>query len=524
MNRKKTLKRVTLGSMASVLALSTMLSGCGGSESEKVIIDFGSLMPTQNETVTAENPEVIQASKHIIEAYEKEHGIEIEWASEYARDPSSDVAGMTSWYNQQVTTNNCPIIGFTSLNSLQSLDYYVTLDEYLERPNPYANNVKWKDMFRDYVWEDSTLYNIKGEIVAIPILLSAGAQTGIYYNQSIFEEGDGINSFEKPTNWEEFKTLISDVKGAGIDDPFVPYASYKKPGLYQWAFEFNLTPNVLAAMAPSLDYDANGVLRDIEVLRGVMEGKFDPTDDDGIAAAVYDEAYNYYKNTLAVHCAGWQSRDYELNWSLGNVAMWDNGLWNIQMENSKTDRDFQYAIFSTPMADASTYTTIVDKFEEGALDIKYHTTKGYENINNPVSVAFNVMKPAVANDPAKLERAIDILMYITAVENNSAMAEEKGGTLGAVQGSGHNALLDDPKIEWSSQYFPVVSYTAKWPTGYTSEMSDKINNDFEKWVMGTSGMDRTKFMKNLKDYQLTGAKQFIQAFNIDTSTWNIQES
>ena len=134
------------------------------------------------------------------------------------------------------------------------------------------------------------------------------------------------------------------------------------------------------------------------------------------------------------------------------------------------------------------------------------------------------MKPAVSDSNGeiiqeKLDLAVDILMWLTAVENCSAMAEEKGGTLGAVQGSGYNLLIDDETIGWKNQKFPKLSYSASWPTGYTSAQSSIINKSFEQWVDGTIG--DTTFFNKLYDAQKTGAEAYVKAFGIDTSGWEL---
>lgn len=506
--RKGFFKKFSVLTMALAMGVTGMLTGCGGGASGDAIIDFGSLMPTANTVATVDNPEVIQASKNIINNYMQEKGVVLEWATDYGRAASDNLDKMTSWYNTQVNTSNCPIIGFTSLNMFQDLDYYVTLDEYLERPNPYVaagepGSVHWKDMFYDYVWEDQSIRNIKGEIVAIPILLAVGTQTAYYYNKNL------IKSKDIPTNWEEFIDLVDELKnpsdGQGLTNPFVPYTGYTKAGLYQWALEFNFTPNVLKYMESTLDYDGDEKVTNLEVLRGVLAGEFDPR-EEGPAQDVYDKLYDYYTKTLT---KGWGSYDYTTNWTSGKVAMWDNGLWNIPMENSNTGRKFQYGIFTPPLADSMTTDYAVDT-----------TYIDYEDVKNPVSVAFNIMKPAVENNPEKLELAIDILMYITAKNNNSEMAKEKGGTMGAVKGTQYNTMVDS--IGWKDQQFPQISYTCKWPTGYTSERSSKINDEFEKWVNSTNpGAQRDLCFEAIFENQKAGALEFVRIFNIDTTGWTI---
>lgn len=505
----------------SVLSLAiSVFAGCSGNSGasgNKVMLDLGSIMPTSNTTATADNPEVIQASKYIAAAYERETGTKIAFATSYGRTISSTIEQTSEWYQHQMQTGNCPMIGFTSLNYFQDRDYYVVLDEYLEKPNPYVEagqpgSVHWKDMFYDYVWEDGTIQNVNGEIVALPILLSAGTQTAVYYNKDIFED----THVSLPNNWNEFKNIMSTVSGKGYES-FQPYSETTSLRLYSWALTYSLTPNVLDWMRTTenesfnIDYDKDGKLTNKEVLRGVMEGKFDPR-KEGPARAVYEEAYNYYADTLPV---GWLGKDYKTNWTRGSLAMVEQGVWNIPMENSNTARQFEYGMFTTPIAGK-------DTFPKYSSELKYYNS--FEEINCPVSVAFNIMKAGVSDSNGniiqeKLDRAVDILMYLSTVENCSAIAEEKGGTIGAVKGSDYNRLIDNATLGWKTQKFPKISLSANWPTGYTSAQSSIINKSFEEWVNGS--ITSTKFYNTLYEAQKTGARSYITAFNIDTSDWNI---
>ena len=137
------------------------------------------------------------------------------------------------------------------------------------------------------------------------------------------------------------------------------------------------------------------------------------------------------------------------------------------------------------------------------------------------------MKPAVLNDDGtinqeKADMAIDFLMYLTTVENATEIAEEKGGTKGAVKGSGYNTLIDDENIGWKDRKFAKISYSASWPTGFTSANSSMINKSFSLWVLGQEGMNADKFYQQVKTSQKSGVWSFIEHFNIDTTGWNIK--
>lgn len=516
--QKKTLLKKTAGIVLAAALTCGALTACGGgkNDGDTTMLDLGSLMPTSNTTATVENPEVIQASKYIMEEYEKLTGVKTEFATSYGRSISATIEQTSEWYQHQIEKGNCPIIGYTSLNYFQDRDYYVALDEYLELPNPYVEEGQpgsehWKDMFYDYVWEDGTIRNVMDEVVAIPILLSAGAQTGLYYNKEIFAEAE----VQPPANWAEYMSVIKKIDSEGYKT-LQPNSSETAAKLYTWTLTFSLTPAVLEWMGKTdgqfnIDYDKDGTVTNLEVLRGVLEGKFDPR-TEGPAREVYLEAFDYYSDILPV---GWQGNDSKTEWDSGKLAMVENGTWNIPMENSNTVRKFDYGLFPMPVAGA-------DTFPDYAQALEYYDT--FEEVKSPVSVALNIMKPAVSDSNGeiiqeKLDLAVDILMWLTAVENCSAMAEEKGGTLGAVQGSGYNLLIDDETIGWKNQKFPKLSYSASWPTGYTSAQSSIINKSFEQWVDGTIG--DTTFFNTLYDAQKTGAEAYVKAFGIDTSGWEL---
>lgn len=517
--KQSTKKKMIAFALATAICGTLGLSACGGggsvNDENTLILDFGSLMPTNNTTPTATNPEVIQSTKFLANEFAEENGWKIMWAKELGRSANQQIDEMSNWYNRQTEAGNCPVIGFTSLNMFQDrttegLNWYVPLDEYLEKPNPYVEagqkgSVHWKDMFYDYVWESSSVKNLRGEIIAIPLLLSAGSQTGIYYNTEIFEDIDA----EVPTDWDSYVNLIKNMQGY---TPFKAYTGYTSPGLYQWAMEFSLTPNVLKFMTEhpddnewGIDYNSDGSLMELEVLRGVLDGKFDPR-EEGPAQAVYYKAYEFYTEIPA---DSFTSTSYTEKWDSGKLAMWDNGLWNIPMENSNTARKFNYDIFLTPLADDSS-----TGLEDYAVETEYVS---FDEAQCPVSVALNVMAHGVKNNPKKLEAAIDLLMFITAKDNLSMIAEEKGGTKGAVVGSSYNKLIDGTvknPLTWKDQDFPVVSYSAKWPTGYTTAQSNVINKSFESWVGGNKKMDDEKFFETLYNAQMAGARDFMKSFNL----------
>lgn len=523
MRKKSLIKRLSVCAMALAITCTGLFAGCGGN-SNQLVLDLGSLMPTSNTTPTADNPEVIQASKYIMEEYVQMKGYSDDYyifAKEYGRNAGATQEEMTSWYNQQINSGNCPIIGMTSLNMFQDLDYYIHLDEYLDRVNPYYGDgtTKWRDTFYDYVWEDSSIQNRKGEVVAIPLILGVGSLTGTFYNKTKFE----TYGFKVPTEWSEFTSLMEKCSSKGMRS-FQPYTAETKPTLFSWSFQYSINYNVLEWMGSSeakntdyyIDYDNDGKITDMEVLRATYEGKFNPT-KNGPARMVYEEAIDFYMNSLPT---GWASYDYTLNWNSGSLAMYNRGLWDIPIENSNAARKstggFDYGIFPTPIAGKKT-------FSKYCKDVEYYDS--FDEVKSPTSVALNILKPAVLNSDGslnqeKIDAAVDILMWLTTAENNNRIAQEKGGTMGAVKGTSYNkTTVDGEGLNWTSNKFPKINYSATWPTGYVTEFSGKMNDAFAKYVLGTKGYSINNLMTDLNSYQQQGVDAIIQRMNIDTTGW-----
>ena len=478
---------------------------CGGGDSVgegQLFVDLHTLMPTPSETATPDQPNPVNASRNIAKKYKETTGTEIVWASDYAK-PIDNINNMRAWYNTQVNVKNCPAIGFSFGTKMQEDGLYVSLDEYLERPNPYVNgNTRWKDIFEDWVWKDQAVLDANGRIVSIPIVLNPGSATAIYYNKDMFEE----NGLTVPTTWKELTAAIDGAKGiSGVQYPYVPYTGDVGISLSSWVFEFNLAPGFAAHMADRTDYDNDGIVTTKELIRAVLENKFNPVLCQE-AKELYGLAYNYYKTVLPT---GWESvtsATYLNMWNSHKVAMKNQGLWYYNIEKGNTLRDFAFDLFVPPVAQSDSSAK--------ASDLPSKTIKnGYQS---EVLMAFNVMKPAVENNEKLLDRAIDFLMYLTSPEAVTAMVQENGEGLPAVKGAGYPSVYDD--AGWLEKSFTVIN-VSKWPLGFIVANTANINAAFAGWVRGE--LNQSEFFTKLNSEQKEGARTMVRNMNIDTTGWEI---
>lgn len=502
------MKRIAAVLISVILIFTVFLTvGCNGGGGEnngsKLFVDLHTLMPTPSETATPDQPNPVNASRNIAKKYKETTGVEIVWASDYAK-PTDNINNMRAWFNTQINVRNCPAIGFSFGTKMQEDGLYIALDEYLERPNHYVEgNTRWKDLFEDWVWKDSAVLDANGKIVSIPIVLNPGSATAIYYNKDMFTE----NGITVPTTWKELLNTIDRVKSnvAGIRYPYVPYTGDVGISLSSWVFEFNLAPGFAAHMATKTDYDNDGKVSTNELIRAVLENKFNPVFCQE-AKELYSLAWNYYKTVLPT---GWESitsSTYLNMWNSHKAAMKNQGLWYYNIERGNTLRDFAFDLFVPPVAQSDSSANASNLTSKTIND-------GYQS---EVLMAFNIMKPAVENNQELLERAIDFLMYLTAPDAITAMVQENGAGLPAVKGAGYPSVYDD--AGWLEKSFTEIS-VSKWPLGFIVSNTANINAAFSSWVRGE--ITQQEFFTKVNNEQKEGARTMVKNMNIDTTGWNI---
>ncbi len=487
-------KKIVAILLCFVFALALFV-GCGGKKDDgkiELLVDMHGLMPTLNTEPTTENPTVILATRRIQEAFEKENpDIKIKWAR--SKPVGGLEAEVSQWFVTQIAGDNCPAIAFSWGTQYQDRDYYVDMTKYYNEPNEYVEgNEKWSDLFEDYLFETSTVRDIKGQLVGVPITLYAGPATGWYYNTDL------ISKTQIPKNWEQFVTLAKELNKDPEITAVAPWSYFKKISLDNWIMQYTIGPSIASYIMEQTDYNKDNVTSTVEQLRAMKAGLYNPVTQP-YAKEVYVQAKRYFTELLR---EGWMSTDYTPQWNSGKVAMYEEGLWALYPQYNNTAREFDFGVFPAPLMDSSTtkYTTEIEYTEKGP-----YQPKG--------DMILNIMKPAVKDDPALEAAAVKFLKFLTVPENISMIVEEQGSSLGAVKGATYNSVLDD----WLDQSFPIVPET-NWPLAFNSEQNDKLNRLFGEWVLGRHTDD--KFFEQVNTIQQAGADAYIRDLNIDTSGWN----
>lgn len=498
---KKIIRKIL--SLAIVAVMFVTGFACGKNEDNgkvTLLVDFHGWGPTLNTTPTLENPKVVNVPRIIAEEFTKKYpNITIKWVRN--KNVSALEEEMSQWFTTQIETGVCPTIAFSWGTKFQYNDWYVDLTDYLNAPNPFVEgNQKWSDLYENYIFDQSNIRGIDGNIYAIPVFLFAGPSTGWYYNKEVMKSA-GVD--QAPKTWKEFKTAISKVKGSGFKGTAVaPWSYFNAVQLDQWAMLASLGPSFASYVFEDTDYNGDGIIQQAEQVRGVLEEIYNPVEKD-YAKDLYFELKSYYTGDLE---NGWLTSDYFSSWEKGSVAMIEDGTWRMIDELNAKNRDFTTGLFPSPVISNDSYSYLPE--------IQYTEKGPYQP---GIDFSLNIMKPAVEGKPEVLDAAVKFLQFLSQPEYMSLYAEEWGASLPATKGSTYSPLLD----EWMGNSFPIIA-NASWPQAFVTEQNAKLNRLFAEWLNGRK--TNAQFFSQVNEIQVAGAWEVVKTLGLNTEGWNVKVS
>ncbi len=458
----------------------------------KLIVDFQNLTPTIEQKVTAENPNVYVSSQRIADEFMKMHpNVEVIWER---GKPDGDI---DEWLTTVIAAGTGPDVMFAYGSTYADRGWLMRLNEEIENPNEYVEgNVRWADIFPEYLWNDTMNKDAKNNVIAIPLALFPGPPTAYYYNKEIFEKV-GV---EPPTDWDEFVEISQKIRDAGYI-AVAPWSANKKIRIDAWDFQFSISGPYGTGILDKTDYNHDGAQSTEELLRAAYEGHY-LTETNDNAKELWGQLKRKYNDILEPSFA---NTDYETKWIEGKVAMMEDGLWRYTKELSNTRRTFEFGLFPPPVvtAKSSTYVADVEFTEKGPY-------------NPATQMSFNIIEPSIeahgGNDVR--EAAIAFLKYASVPDNLSMMVlEKKGEFIGAVKGTKLPTELND----WFDNSFPKP-YTATWGNMlYTSKGRLALSKQLEQWVKGM--IDDQTFYQQFDEAYKKDIEDYISNMGIDTSEW-----
>lgn len=476
-----------------------------------IIVNLGEYAPTDNEIATENAPNVFNSTRELIEKFEAMYpNVTVKLDTSAPSAAGDYVAGISQWMLPRLAAGTQMDIA-TNLSGAALFgdnDWFMDLSEVLEESNDYIaegekGHDKWIEQWPSYLFDSTSIVNTKGQIVAIPYTLDCGAPTAYYYNKSIFAE---LN-LEIPKTWEQLMTACETIRKAGYI-AFAPYGINTNIDLQNWDTQFSLGPIYGQYKLSEFDYNGDGRQDQMERVRAVKEGIYNPLTND-YAMDIWKQIKRKYNvETSPILEDGWETTDYSEMWEQGKVAMWEDKMSALPTMISNTNLSFEFGMFPPPVISNDTY----DYLPEAV-----HTESGPRQPG--VQSCWVFLKKSMEEKPAGVKEAcIEFVKFMTTSENLSAVVTEKRG---AVLGSTYACKIPSELGEWMKQSFPVYPSTTGWLTANTADYRQQGNKLLEQWIYGD--ISDQEFAKKLNEYSQADADKIIANQGIDTSDWTIKE-
>lgn len=310
--------------------------------------------------------------------------------------------------------------------------WYVALNDYLEKPNPYENgNEHWKDIYgADAIAAaqaaDGVNYYVCLDNIAI----------GMMYNMDILAEA-GITKV--PETHSEFITCLEQLKQAKAEGKITAEV-YCQSGLWHESFIGN---SVYGSKIAEWDTDNNGMVSSYELVKAYKQNEWSLDDElfKEFLRLCYEKAQYYPSQYLGY--------DVSYQFAKGNLAIMD-AIGNSMVTLSKNAK-FNLKIAGYPVLDAQASTF-------GG----YTTRRGCAGLSS----AYWVTNSAIEKGQDAVDACVDFLMFLTASDNNKRLVNDLGTALPlnikesnveifadiAVQYE--NDLKNANSLMWSSCYIP----------------------------------------------------------------------
>ncbi|MCX6378799.1 MAG: extracellular solute-binding protein [Armatimonadetes bacterium] len=365
------------------------------------------------EVSTGDNPKPLHEMTRLAREFERLHpGVRIR----FIKNP---VGEYRTWMRTQLQGGLAPDVMWahsTWCNDDAKYGWFVNLDPYLAKPNPYcapeARGAKrWGDLF----YADAT--NAKrapdGHLYALPI---DQVETAIYYNKDLFRQA-GV---QPPNTWAEFIALQKRLKKRGVL-PFLMTAQLEMR--LSWA-QAILNDQLWGDKMPMMDVRATGSagfagVDEQEFIRAYKKGIFSLQDPR------YREKLRLLKEWSQYWAPGALAANDDRLFRLGKVAMWWDGSWYAPQIERDPMRAFEYGVFLVPRLtkESSPYASNV----------------GARGVGGATSIQYAVTNTAIAG--GRIELAIDFLRFITAPAQLGPLVSEAGLFLPNVVGLAGSPLL-----------------------------------------------------------------------------------
>jgi len=224
-------------------------------------------------------------------------------------------------------------------------DWYVPLDHFLERPNPFIppgqpGSKQWWDMFRyQAISRGKAAPNGKNYCLSLDMV-----ETGIFYNKTLFDR----LGLTPPQTWEQFMDVLARIKEAGKDKGTIPLLMHLS-AFSDWCKDL-IFDQLYYDLLPGID------LKKDPKREGYLQGYLDPEE----LAFLYDKGFFTRQDPRYVRL--WEimrdlkrytndnmtSMDLTREFVTQRAAMLWSGSWLTHRLVADHRLDFEWSVFYLP--------------------------------------------------------------------------------------------------------------------------------------------------------------------------------
>jgi len=355
--------------------------------------------------------------------------------------------------------------------------WYVALDEYMERPNPYVpGNERWIDTFVNRALVEAKRAP-DGKLYCVPVDI---VETGMFYNKTLLRE----HGFDRmPDTWAGMLAMFEKLKQAGV----TPISSEESLGM-DWGQDI-IFEMLYHDILPQLD-----LLPSAPNAQGYLGHYLEPHEAGFLFTKGFftrrDPRWRETYRLLREWREGWakelKNTDPIRSFMIGRLAILWTGSWFIRRMATDPYIDFEWGVAYLPRITRET-----SRFASGTP----------ATVIGGAAVQLHITNSAVIN--GTVEDCVDFLMYVSAPQNIEALASEALVFIPNIEG----AKVDE-RLAPFQDIFQRPYCAVKWldslegePKKYFRRMLDYYLNDgvdldgflqmleacFARWVSGHEG-------------------------------------
>lgn len=469
------------------LAASTTTAPAGAAAPAQALktVTFWGNHPTVWETRSPEHPTVVNATRILSKRFEEENpGVKVTWADfEFTGDDDA----YTAWLTARIGSGDAPDLVWPQHDIPIQRGWCVPLEDYLDKPNPYAPTyATWNDIFYPSIMK--SLVYTDGHTYSAPISTPyPGIEVGLAYNQEWLDKV----SMQSPSTWSEEVELSRKLKEMG--NGLAPWPVEAQSGNV-WPLALQILPAMLQDLAPELDLNQDFQITADEGLVGFQKGLIGPM------TPIYQDAWREMKKLAGYWVDGWATADLDQLWREGKIGLRTTHSGEFSEFANDPNLTFKRGFLPQPI--------VTSKDIPGAKDPDQYTP-GDGKVPADLVVQVNGADTAILKSSTEAHRNFDetlkLLQFFTTPENSAFIANENQGRIPAAK----DAPIGPIWQEIASFRLPLRTYTiAWWGEGFFFDATqfNNFRKVFVAWLTGQ--IDDKTFFERQQQETSEGAARY----------------